>query len=94
MEKFWNTVSSLFKRLCQPSIHFNYCMAIIMVCNYNVVCFGTLSSHQFQQRLTNVVDKQTKKLFSASITSTIQSIRKNQIKIKEIKARIYELLKS
>ena len=55
---------------------------------------GTLSSHQFQQRLTNVVDKQTKKNYSVpALLRLANQYEKNQIKIKEIKTRIYEVLK-
>jgi|JI10StandDraft_1071094.scaffolds.fasta_scaffold01628_28 hypothetical protein len=95
MEKFWNTVSSLFKKGF-ASLKFISIIAWLLLW-YIITTWlvlGTLSSHQFQQRLTNVVDKQTKKNYSVpALLRLSNQYEKNQIKIKEIKARIYELLK-
>jgi hypothetical protein len=78
MEKFWNALASLFKKGF-ASLQFISIIAWLLLW-YVITTWlvlGTLSSHQFQQRLTNVVDKQTKeKLFRASTSSSIQSIRK------------------
>lgn len=95
MEKFWNVIFSFLKK---SFASFQFVAIIVWLLLWYVITtwlvLGTLSSHQFQQRLTNVVDKQTKKNYSVpALLRLSNQYEKNQIKIKEIKARIYEVLK-
>ena len=95
MEKFWNVMLSLFKK---GFASLQFITIIVWLLLWYVITtwlvLGTLSSHQFQQRLTNVVDKQTKKNYSVpALLRLANQYEKNQIKIKEIKTRIYEVLK-
>ena len=95
MEKFWNGFG---KFLTKSFSGLQFLSIIVWLLLWYVVTtwlvLGTLSSHQFQQRLTNVVDKQTKKNYSVpALLRLSNQYEQNQIKIKEIKSRIYELLK-
>ncbi|HMV43362.1 MAG TPA: hypothetical protein PK079_00185 [Leptospiraceae bacterium] len=95
MEKFWKTLSSLMNKTVTGARFLTiigWLLLWYVITTWLVL--GTLSSHQFQQRLTNIVDKQTKKNYSVpALLRLSNQYEKNQIKIKEIKTRIYDLLK-
>ena len=95
MEKFWNGFGDFLKKSFSG---LQFISIIVWLLSWYVVTtwlvLGTLSSHQFQQRLTNVVDKETKRNYSVpALLRLSNQYEKNQIQIKEIKTRIYELLK-
>ncbi len=95
MEKIWSGFTNFLKKTFS-GLQFITIIAWLLLW-YVITTWlvlGTLSSHQFQQRLTNVVDKQTKKNYSVpALLRLSNQFEKNQVKIKEIKARIYEVLK-
>ena len=95
MEKFWNGFGDFLKKSFSG---LQFISIIVWLLSWYVVTtwlvLGTLSSHQFQQRLSNVVDKETKRNYSVpALLRLSNQYEKNQIQIKEIKTRIYELLK-
>ena len=65
MEKFWNGFGDFLKKSFSG---LQFISIIVWLLSWYVVTtwlvLGTLSSHQFQQRLTNVVDKETKRNYS------------------------------
>jgi hypothetical protein len=89
MEKFWNALASLFKKGF-ASLQFLSIIAWLLLW-YVITTWlvlGTLSSHQFQQRLTNVVDKQTKKNYSVPALLRLSNQYEKKIKLRSKKSRL------